>query len=129
MALEINPNMWVAANNLAALLSEKPGSAKDLERALTLAKRAQVLRPEELAVQDTLGWIYYQMGDINQALILIEKALSGQPESPVLNYHMGMALYKSGRAAEAREKLAKAVKGDDWFDGREEAERVLKELL
>jgi len=114
-ALEINPNLWVAANNLAALLSEKAGSAEDLERALTLAKRAYVFRSEEPAVLDTLGWIYYQMGDVNPALDLIEKALAGDPENPALNYHMGMVLYKTGRTDEAT--------------GREEAERVMKELL
>jgi tetratricopeptide (TPR) repeat protein len=71
--------------------------SKDLEKALTLAKRTRELRPGEPAVLDTLGWIYYQMEDLNQAIEFVEKALAGQPESPIFNYHMGMALYKSGR--------------------------------
>jgi tetratricopeptide (TPR) repeat protein len=128
-ALERNPNLWVAANNLAALLSGKSGSAEDLERALTLAKRAYLFRSEEPAVLDTLGWIYYQKGDMNQALDLIEKALAGDPENPALNYHMGMVLYKTGRTDEAREKLAKATEGGEKFPGREEAEKVLRKLL
>jgi len=119
----------VAANNLAALLIENSGSAEDFERALTLAKRAHALRGGEPAVLDTLGWIHYQMGDMNQAIDLVEKALTGNPESPVLNYHAGMVLYKSGRGVEAREKLEKATESNDWFVGREEAEKVLKELL
>jgi len=119
----------VAANNLAALLSDDPGSDKDLEKALILAKRAYALRSKEPAVLDTLGWIYYQMGDMNQALDLLEKALTTNPENPVFNYHTGMVLYKKGQTDEAREKLAKATEGSDWFYGREEAEKVLKEIL
>ncbi|PQP32769.1 hypothetical protein C6A36_02725, partial [Desulfobacteraceae bacterium SEEP-SAG10] len=103
-------------------LSEKPDSDKDLERALTLANRAQELRPGEPAVLDTLGWIYYHLGDLNQAMDFIEKALAGQPESPIFNYHMGVVLYKSGRTIEAGEKLKKALEGDERFSGREEAE-------
>ena len=91
-ALESNPNLWAAANNLAALLSVDPGSDEDLERALILAISAQALRPGEPAVLNTLGWIYYQMGDMNQALDLLENSLTGEPESPIFNYHMGMVL-------------------------------------
>ena len=127
-ALEKHPNLWVAANNLAALLSEDPGSKNDLERALELAKKAQTLKKDEPAIQDTLGWIYCQMGDLDQAVDYLDKALSGRPEDAVFNYHMGMALYKSGRKDEAKEKLAKAVEKSGNFVGREEAERILKTL-
>ncbi|MGB2955872.1 MAG: tetratricopeptide repeat protein, partial [Anaerolineales bacterium] len=90
--------------------------------------RAHTLRFGEPTVQDTLGWVYYKMGDVNQALDFFEKALVDQPESPVFNYHMGMAFYKSGRSVEAKEKLEKAVEGSSSFEGRDEAEKVLKEL-
>jgi Flp pilus assembly protein TadD len=128
-ALESDPNLWVAANNLAVLLSEDSDSHKDLEKALALAKKAHTLRFGEPTVQDTLGWVYFKMGEMNQALSLLEDALSNAPENPIFNYHVGMALYKSGRPDEAREKLAKAVESSDAFLGREEAEAVLKELL
>jgi len=127
-ALEKHPNLWIAANNLAALLSEGPDFEKDLDRALALAKRAQTLRSGEPSIQDTLGWIYYRKGDVSQALEYLEKALAREPENPIFNYHMGMALYKSGRIIEAREKLAKAVEGNEKFSGREEASEVLRRL-
>ena len=49
-------------------------------------------------------------------------------KSPIFNYHLGMVLYKIGRPDEAKEKLVKALEGTDSFEGREEAEAVLKEL-
>jgi len=110
-------------------LSEDPDSKKDLDRALELAKKAQTLKRDEPAVQDTLGWIYYQMGDINQAVGYLEKAVDKKPDVAIFNYHLGMVLFKNGRQEEAKEKLAKAVESSERFYGREEAEKVLKELM
>jgi len=127
-ALEKHPNLWVAANNLASLLSENPGSKEDLNRALGLAKRAQILRANEPAVLDTLGWIYYQMGELPQAVAYLENALDNNPDVAIFNFHLGMALFKSGRTIEAKEKLEKAIESNEKFGGREEAENILKTL-
>jgi Tfp pilus assembly protein PilF len=43
----------------------------------------------------------------------------------VLNYHLGMAYYQSGKTAEARSHLSKALKSDELFQGRQEAEQLL----
>jgi uncharacterized protein HemY len=59
---------------------------------------------------------------------LIEQALAGAPDSAILNYHMGMALYKTDQIEEAREKLEKALAGDDEFTGRKEAEETLNKI-
>ena len=51
---------------------------------------------------DTLGWVYFRMGDTGQARGLIEQALAAAPEADVLNYHMGAVLVKAraeGRGA------------------------------
>ncbi|MBW2012088.1 MAG: tetratricopeptide repeat protein, partial [Deltaproteobacteria bacterium] len=101
---------------------------EDLEIALKLAKQAQILRPGALEVIDTLGWVYYKMGDIHRALGLLEKAVPNEAAIPILNYHMGMVLYKNGRLEEARERLKNALKNNKRFIGREEAERVNKEI-
>ena len=65
------------------------------------------------------------MGNANQALAYIKAALDKMPQNPIYNYHMGMVLSRIGRIEEAREKLATAVKGDERYYGREEAERAL----
>ena len=77
---------------------------------------------------DTIGWVYYRQGEFSKAQGLIEQALAGAPDSAILNYHMGMALYKTDQIEEAREKLEKALAGDDEFYGRKEAEETLSRI-
>jgi tetratricopeptide (TPR) repeat protein len=77
---------------------------------------------------DTIGWVYYRQGDFSKAQGLIAQALAGAPDSAILNYHMGMALYKTDQIEEAREKLEKALAGDDKFNGRKEAEETLSRI-
>jgi tetratricopeptide (TPR) repeat protein len=79
-------------------------------------------------ILDTLGWIYYKQGDKDQALGLLERAISKAPEHPVLNYHLGMVLYEAGRSDEAKEKLEKALAGNEPFPGRGEAEKTLHRI-
>ena len=63
-ALARRPDFWPAANDLAALLCEHPGTG---ERSSTgrsaLATSAYKVRPYDPIVQDTLGWAWYRKGD------------------------------------------------------------------
>jgi len=127
-ALAADPNYWFAANNLAFLLSESSDQKTDLDRALELSQKALKQRPGDPAILDTIGWVYYRLGDFSKAQGLIEQALAGAPDSAILNYHMGMALYKTDRIDEARENLEKALAGDDEFYGRKEAEETLNKI-
>ena len=127
-ALTADPNFWFAANNLAFLLSEFSDQKADLDRALELSQKALKQRPGDPAILDTIGWVYYRLGDFSKAQGLIEQALAGAPDSAILNYHMGMALYKTDQIEEAREKLEKALAGDDEFTGRKEAEETLNKI-
>jgi tetratricopeptide (TPR) repeat protein len=127
-ALEANRSFWMAANNLAFLLSVQSDEKVELERALSLAKQALGFRPNHPGILDTIGWAHYRLGDYSQALDVMQKALAGAPDSPLLNFHMGMVLYKSGQADAARDRLEKALEGDEDFYGRDVAEATLKEL-
>lgn len=77
--LENNPaysegrrNSWWAHNMLAWIYADKLKT--NLEEALSHAQTAVSLRPKKGACIDTLGWIYYRMGDFKKALPLLEKA-------------------------------------------------------
>jgi tetratricopeptide (TPR) repeat protein len=124
-ALKANPESWRVANDLAFLLGE---SSKDINRAVSLAEKARTLKPEELTVQDTLGWLYLKKGDTAKALEVLKPVQAKAPEAAVINYHLGMALYKAGKPQEAKELLKKSISRKDAFSGREEAERTLAKI-
>jgi thioredoxin-like negative regulator of GroEL len=58
----------------------------------------------------------------------MEQVVATAPDTAIFNYHIGMVLYKGGENDAARERLEKALEGDQDFLGRDEAERTLKEL-
>jgi tetratricopeptide (TPR) repeat protein len=124
-ALRKQPGFWPAANDLAVLLSEHAASGADLDKALSLADNALKIRPEEPAIQDTLGWILYKKGDVGKSLEMLQRAQGKLPENAEINYHLGMVLFKAGRREEAKMHLKKSISGEGDFPGREEAARTL----
>ncbi|HTB15107.1 MAG TPA: tetratricopeptide repeat protein [Bryobacteraceae bacterium] len=72
--LQDNPNEILALNNLAFILAD---TDTDPDRALALAQKAKELSPENTAVDDTIGWAYYQKGEYREALAHLAKAENG----------------------------------------------------
>ena len=124
-ALAIDPDMPVAANNLAWLYAE---TGENLDVALELAQRATRRMPDNPAVQDTLGWIYYKKGLTAQAVSAFQKSIEGDPKNPALHFHLGLAYAKAGEASKARTALQQAVVLGPDFSGSAEAKQVLASL-
>jgi tetratricopeptide (TPR) repeat protein len=124
-ALARRPDFWPTMNDLAALLCEHPGTGKELDRALELAKSAHKIRPDEPVVQDTLGWAYYKKGDNAQALDLLAKAQGKLARHPEVNYHLGMALVKAGKKEQGKEHLKTSVAAKGEYPWKAEAARTL----
>ena len=112
-----------AANNLANVLA-----ALQDPQALAVADQALALAPADPNVIDTAGWIAHQSGQPERALQLLRDARLRAPEQPVVRYHLGAALIKSGRKAEAAEELSLALASRVGFEGREQAESLLRVL-
>ena len=125
--LEGNPNQGIARNNLASMLSDSADGG-DLERALELAKPLAESRVPDF--RDTLGWVYYRLGQYDSAAGLLEGVVEDQPERGVFQYHLGMTYLKQGDTEKARTVLAKAVElGEKQaFSGLDEAKSVLQTL-
>jgi tetratricopeptide (TPR) repeat protein len=124
--LERNPAHALAANNLAALLSADAGDRDQLQRALALAGRFET--STEPAFLDTLGWIYYQLGETEKAQPLLEKAAERMPDVPVFQYHLGMLYLKSGDKERARSQLEKAVAAKTDYLGLDDAKQALSSV-
>lgn len=124
--LKKNARNILAANNLASLLTDHKGDKASLERAKILA--APFENSNQPALMDTLGWIYYKLGEIDRALPLLKKASAAAPTAAVLHYHLGMAYYKSGNKAAAKTELTQAFASDPKLAGADEGRAILKGL-
>lgn len=115
------PN-WLALNNLSALLSET-----DPSRAVALASEAAAIAPDVDAVQDTLGFAYFNAGSLEMATKTFEGILSREPGNATANYRLGLVMIKSGREEEGRKLLETALSLDPEFRYKAEAQKLLAE--
>ncbi|MBK6584068.1 MAG: tetratricopeptide repeat protein [Gammaproteobacteria bacterium] len=127
-ALKLQPNMPVAANNLAAIIADSRTDEASLRRALALAQPLEEL--QQPAFLDTpLGWVNYRLGNTARTVSLLNSAIGLGGDAPVYHYHLGMAYHSQNQLDLAREHLSLALAntGAD-YPGRDEAERTLKSL-
>jgi tetratricopeptide (TPR) repeat protein len=113
-ALQLDPNNWVAANNLAYLIVENAedspgGNVGDIDVALSLAQTARRLRPEMAETADTLAWVYYHKNEYEEARDLLESALQTYPNDASIHLHLGMTYSKLNDKADAQLHLKKAA--------------------
>ncbi|MDC4226014.1 MAG: tetratricopeptide repeat protein [Candidatus Manganitrophus sp.] len=100
----------------------------NIDRALTLAQMAKEKYPDDPAISDTLGWIYYKKNAFLKAVSLLEESAQKLSKNPIVRYHLGMAYYKSGQNGLAKKELSESLKLGKEFPGADEAERTLNEL-
>lgn len=113
----------IVLNNLANILAKQGGG-----NALAMAERAYKLAPDAAPVNDTLGWLLLNKGDVEQALRFLREARTRAPNLPEMRYHLAVALQKSGRRGEAKKELEAALAGGSRFDGYDDAVRLLRSL-
>jgi tetratricopeptide (TPR) repeat protein len=123
--LALNPRAAVAANNLAWLYAEGNGK---LDVALQLSRTAKEILPNDPAVNDTLGWIYYKMQIYNLAIQAFEESARTDPKNYLFQYHLGLAYAKTGDNEKARKNLEMALKLNPNAAESSDARQVLKSL-
>ncbi len=106
--LEIAPNNVAALNNLSVRLCESPAT---VEEALELAIRVQELAPDDPAVNDTIGWAYFNKGVYKTALNYLVRA-AAHDKSARVQYHLAMAYFKTGDKTQGTATLLAAQKLD-----------------
>ena len=110
-ALKVDGKNSLILNNYAYSLSER---GIDLQKALRMAQLAVQLDPKNSAFLDTIGWVYFKLGDYKNAESYVKEALSirGQPGdgSPAtLEEHLGDIYSKMGDTKKAVEYWEKAL--------------------
>jgi tetratricopeptide (TPR) repeat protein len=124
---ETHPDNLVITNNLASMLSDYGNGKDDLQLAKTLAEKLG--DNEQPVFLDTIGWVYYKLGDSAKAIQYLTQVIEKMPEVNVFNYHLGMAYKLSGDKTQAKTYLEKSLADDSKpFKQKELAEAALNDL-
>ena len=125
-------DVLAAKNNLAFLLADaKAPTAKDLDRALSLAREVRQRLPGNAEVADTLGWVLTRRKEHAEAVKVLEESVAGQPAGAgraSALYHLAWALDARGDRERARQELERALAESREFPGHEDAAALLQRL-
>ena len=112
IVLDADPNNVVALNNLAWRATE---TKNGLGLARQRIARAIGLQPDDAALRDTSGWLYYRAGNLDAAWKELNRGLTFAP-SASLCYHMGVVDAELGRKQTAIKLFQQALKLEPWMD-------------
>lgn len=121
--VDAEPDNARALNNYAYLLAEH---ANRLDEALKHAEKARAQAPDDPAIADTLGWIYYRKGLYPSAVKHLEAA-AGFKDSSVPKYHLAMAYVKAGNREKGRSTYEEAQKANPNLPEAAEARKLLEQ--
>lgn len=121
-ALSLRPDQPQVLNYLGYSLVER---GEKMDEALAMIETAAAARPDNGAIVDSLGWVYFQLGRYEEAVVHLERAASLEPLDPVINDHLGDALWAVGRKIEAAFQWHRALSFDPEED---EAARIRDKL-
>lgn len=105
-AISFNDHDPNALNNYAYSLAERK---IELQKALSLAERALQMEPQNPSFLDTVGWIYFKLGDLPEALDWIEQAIENGGTSASIYEHLGDVYNETGNRNKAREHWEQAL--------------------
>ncbi|MBM4165590.1 MAG: tetratricopeptide repeat protein [Ignavibacteria bacterium] len=105
-ALKIDANNHLLLNNYGYSLSVR---GEQLPRALEMSKKALEQQPKNPSYLDTMGWVYFRLGNFDEAKKYIQDAINVGDASAEVNEHMGDVYFKLNDTAKAVEYWKKAV--------------------
>jgi eukaryotic-like serine/threonine-protein kinase len=105
-ALDLNPNNYVAAGNLASALAWTPGREEQARKAyltaILLTEEYRKERPNDALVLARLGSYYASLGDPVKSLPLLRQAVALDPNNP-------QVLFKAGEGYELLHRRQEAL--------------------
>lgn len=95
--IAVKPDHAHAYNALGYSLAERN---LRLEEARKLIERALELSPDDAFIIDSMGWVFYRLGDMPKAVEYLDRAWQGRTDAEI-GAHLGEVLWTSGRRADA----------------------------
>ena len=108
-ALSIDSTNALVNNNYAYSLSER---GIRLDSALKMAKKAISEEPKNSSYLDTIGWVYFKLGNYAKAKDFVNEAIKYGGEESTMLEHLGDIEFKLGQKDKAKELWQKAYKKD-----------------
>lgn len=108
--LEVEPDSAAALNYLGYMLADQD---RRLEESLDYVKRAVAQDPYNGAYLDSLGWVYFKMGELDLAEESLLKAIDSLRLTGVVYDHLGDLYFRKGNPERALEFWKKALDQDD----------------
>lgn len=96
---------------------------------MVLVERAVAGRPQSGAIQDSLAWAHFKLGNYPKAVEMLESAVVLTPADPEVNDHLGDAYWMVGRKDEARFQWGRVLSLDPTPEVKARAEKKLKDGL
>ncbi|TVP49818.1 MAG: hypothetical protein EA345_06140 [Halomonas sp.] len=124
--LATDPDNAEALNALGYTLADLnlPGR---LDEAYALIERAYEQAPDNPAVLDSMGWVYFRLGKPEEALPWLESAYAQLPDQEVAA-HLAEVLHALGRSDEARQLLQRFMQRTNQHPQIDELLERLPEL-
>jgi tetratricopeptide (TPR) repeat protein len=95
--LDQDPDNHMTLNYLGYMLADKGEKGVRLPEALKLIKKAVELEPMNGAYLDSLGWVYFKLGQYEQAEENLRQAVQRDQTDPTVHDHLGDLYEKTGR--------------------------------
>lgn len=89
---------------------------KKIDKAAEMILEAYEKEPNDGVILDSLGWVYFKMGDYSNAITYLEKASELNPRNAIISDHLGDAYWFGGRKNEAVFQWKHALKQEEKED-------------
>jgi len=107
--IEIDPEHFDALNYLGYSWADRD---MNLDQSLVMIKKALGIKPDAAYIIDSLGWVYYRMGQYEEALKYLLEAGKKMDGDPTVLEHIGDTYEKLGKADLAVKFWSLALKAD-----------------
>lgn len=116
--IELDPVNPYALNYVGYTWADR---GENLQRAREYLEKAAELKPEDGAIRDSLGWVYFRLGDYRRAVDELEAAAELKSDDPLILHHLGDTHRKLGNRDEALGAYSRAM---DLLDPEKEGEQL-----
>lgn len=108
-AVQIDSTDALVLNNFAYSLAVR---GVRLDEALKMAKAAVEVQPDSPSYLDTIGWVYFKLGNYEKALKYISKAIDYKSDDSTLYDHLGDVYFEMDKKSKALANWEKALEID-----------------